>query len=193
MEPLHAFRDDGPLAEILSRALPAAPGGPTGLLVFGTLPLAIALATTEHPGPAVNAAVGWLVLVGCATLARGFRGRIDWLFPAVLRASEYGFVIWMTLRFDPGALPAAFAMLFAASIHHYESVYRIRHLDVAPPRWVGWMGGGWEGRIVLVAVLGHTSALATAMTTVAAFAGAVSVTESALVWVRRARVHGARV
>jgi hypothetical protein len=179
------FRDDGPIARacgaILGRAvrLPA-----IALLVVGALP-ALALLVIERSGAsdgAVGAAIVWLVLVGGASRGRPQTDRLRWAVPPVLRLVEYTVILWLAALAGRSGPAAAFALLAAVAYHHYDLFYRPRFLGVAPPRWVGDVAGGWEGRLVAGYVLLVTGALPAGFFAAAAVFAALFAGESISGW-----------
>jgi hypothetical protein len=138
---LLVYRDDGPIAMAI--------GGyrhhlaPSLLCLLAVLPLAVAIAFAD---PAVGRAAFVLAwFVGIGGLSRGGpleRDRFAWAVPGLLRAGEYGALIWLS---PVGALP----VLVALAWRHYDVVYAIRYRG-APPMWPT---GGWDGRLVLAWLL----------------------------------------
>lgn len=185
MNVIAEYRDDGPLAAAIGRALPLRFLNPVFLFLLGTAPLGGAIAWERDAGPWTGAALAWFVLLGGASSVRVATRGLDWLAPVVVRLTEYGATIALVALVETAALPAAYAALFAASIHQYETVYRIRHLKVPPPRWVSWVAGGWEIRLVLVWVLARTEYLSEGLYAIAAAIGTLFVIESAAVWIGR--------
>jgi len=110
--------------------------------------------------------------------------RLSWLLPPLMRTLEYGGLIALTLWVAPAALPACFALLAALAFHHYDTVYRLRHQRVAPPKWIGRIGGGWELRLAAAAVLAALGWLAPGMYAAAVLLGATYVAESVSSWWR---------
>ena len=79
-----------------------------------------------------------------------------WFAGPVLRAAEYGVIIWLVAVVsgpDPVRPVLAFTTLFALCLLHYDVVYRTRILTQAPPRWARLLGLGVEGRVLVVVVL----------------------------------------
>jgi hypothetical protein len=185
--PLDVFRDDGPLAHALSRAVPAARRvDPAALLAIGALPLLVVLVWPAHALPLgfAAAAVAWLVLVGGLGAGRSAGPRFAWTLPPMLRALEYGTLIKLTAIADPGAMPACYALLAVLAFHHYDAVYRLRHQRVAPPAWTRVAGGGWDGRLALAAVLALAGVLGPALVAAAIALGVAFVAESITSWLR---------
>jgi hypothetical protein len=183
--PLDLYRDDGPLA----RALGARLGGavrvaPAALLVLGALGLFAAIAI-EGDGASkglTGAAIAWLVLCGgCASGRRGREG-LGWTAPPVLRAAEYGGLLWIAAIDGQNSLPAAFALLAALAFRHYDLVYRLRYRGVAPPRWLGDLAGGWDGRLIAAYALLLVGALPAAFFVAAVLLAALFVSESVAGW-----------
>lgn len=83
----------------------------------------------------------------------GERSALRWLVPPALRAVEFGGITALAAIAGAGSLPAAFALLCAVAFHHYDVVYRLRQRNEVPPAWLATAGLGWDGRLVLVALL----------------------------------------
>jgi hypothetical protein len=175
------WRDEGPVAHALGRIGRRVPVPPVVLLAAGALPLAVAAAFGDA-GDAVTAAViAWLVVLG--GLAAGRPGAVAaWATPAVVRAAEYGGLVWLAAVAGPRALPAAFALLCALAYRHYDLVYRRRALGRPPADWVGTVAGGWEGRLLVALVLVLTGAATVGYWIAAALLAVLFVGESVAAW-----------
>lgn len=114
-------------------------------------------------------------------------GPFAWLVPPLVRAGEYGGLIALTAFTDPGALPACFAFLAAIALHHYDAVYRLRSGREPPSRWVAAIGGGWEVRLLVAAVLAWADVLEPAFVVAAVSLGTLYAIESAATWIRSGR------
>jgi len=153
---LENYRDDGPLATALGRALGRGVKLPAiALLLVAGLPLLVAIVLTGDGASKglVAGVIAWVVLVGGIASARPLDGRLAWAAPPALRALEYGGLLWIAAVAGAASLPAAFALLCAITYHHYESVYGLRHRGVTPPAWVNAVALGWDGRLLLGVVL----------------------------------------
>jgi hypothetical protein len=183
--PLEVYRDDGPLALALARALRVRLD-PATLLALAGLPLAVVLAWPAHAlatGVAA-AAAGWFVLVGSLGAGRTAGARWAWTVPPLLRGLEYGTLIKLTALAHPSAMPACYALLAVLAFHHYDAVYRLRHQRVPPPAWTRIAGGGWDGRLLVAAVLALTGGLAAAEIAAAVVLGVAFAAESITSWAR---------
>lgn len=176
MSELALLHDDGALAAAAARRRWPVPA--TALLTAATL-VALAGAVRPPTGP------GWAWAAGGATLAlvarAGRSGALGWLGPGLLRALEYGLALALV---GPG--PAAFALLGALSLHHYDLAYRGRLRGLAPPRWLLLALGGWELRtaaLIVAAALGVATPTAAALAVIVAGA---RVAEAAVAWTARA-------
>lgn len=107
---------------------------------------------------------------------------LAWLGPPLVRLAEYGGLIALTALSDPDALPFCFAFLAVLGFHHYDIAYRLMHYRLAPPAWVRWAGGGWDGRILVAAVLALAGVLGTGLLVAAVGLGAAYVAESLSTW-----------
>lgn len=190
---LELYRDDGPL----SRALGSALGGifrvpPVLLMAAGAIPLLCVL-VIEGDGAsdaAVGAVIGWLVLAGGISSGRPHTDRLRWAVLPLLRLVEYGTVLWLAALAGGSAPPAAFALLAVVAFRHYDLVYRLRYQGGPPPRWIGDVAGGWEGRLIAAYVLLLAGALPAGLYAIASVLGVLFVTESAFSWARVRRSSG---
>jgi hypothetical protein len=194
--PLFAYRDDGPVAgaigALIGRLVPAPP---VTLVLIGALPL-LGVLGEEGDGAsdlAAGLAIGWFVLVAGLSAGRPDDSRFRWLAPPFLRLTEYATLVWLGTLAGGDGVPAAFALLCALAFRHYDIVYRIRHQAMEPPAWVGVVGLGWAGRLIVAYVLLLADAYAIGLFVMAGVLGAVFVTETALGWARRGRVAQAVV
>jgi hypothetical protein len=137
MNPLAAYRDDGPLLALLGRTL--------GL---------------RMPVPA----------------------RLGWLVPPLVRTVEYGGLLGLAIYAGPAAVTACFVLLAVLAYHHYNTVYRLWHQHTPPPRWVRWVGGGWELRLIVAAVLLGTGGLAIGMIAAAVGLAGIYAAETVASW-----------
>ncbi len=185
---LQTYRDDGPLARAIGAvAAKAVPLNEVALALIGAGVLAAAAATLKQPVPdLLLAVVAAVVLIGAGS-ARSHFGRFAWVVPPLLRALEYGFLIRLTVLAEPDALPLCFALLAALAFHHYDTVYRIRQQGVAPPHWIGLIGGGWDARMLIAVVLAAVGLLGPGMLVAGAVLGTIYVTESISGWRRHVR------
>jgi len=105
------------------------------------------------------------IAAAIARIVPGFqlqmRGRFAWSGPALLRALELTTIALLVTIGSKGLQPLAFWILFAIAYHHYDTLYRSLQ-GAMPPRWLTWLGFGWDGRIVVVGVI--TLGLAASLT-----------------------------
>ena len=127
---------------------------------------------------------GPLARLAIRRLASPEPGPYAWLFPPLVRSTEHGLVIALTALMNADALPAAFAYLGVLAFHHYDIAYRLRDRGEPPPAWVGAVGGGWEGRSLVIALLAAVGALGLGLVVLAALLGTVWIAESAAGWIR---------
>jgi Family of unknown function (DUF5941)/CDP-alcohol phosphatidyltransferase len=91
-------------------------------------------------------------LIPMATRRRWWAGRAAWSVPALLRLVELGTVAVVVLAWHPTAVVIGFWWMAIVAFHHYDTLYRAMQGSAAP-RWLLWLGLGWEGRTALVVVL----------------------------------------
>lgn len=184
---LELYRDDGPLGRLLGRLVGHGRIPAEALVIAALLPLAALLLSQgeDVSHTALGAAVAWAVLAGGASSGCSHHGRFAWAVPTLLRMLEYGTLIWMVRVDSQDSLPGVFALLCAVAFRHYDIVYRLRHRREPPPDWVNWIGGGWEGRLLLVFALLVLGALPWSLYVAALLLGGASVAESASVWARQ--------
>jgi len=184
---LEIYRDDGPLGTAIGRALGRRiPLPAIALLVVAGLPLLVAI-VLEGDGAShglVAGVIAWAVLLGGLASGRRLTDRLRWTVPPALRAIEYAGLLWIGAVAGEDALPATFALLCAITYHHYETVYGLRHRGVTPPSWVNAVAGGWDGRLLVGAVLLLAGALPAAFWILAAALAALFVTETVAEWRR---------
>jgi hypothetical protein len=188
---LIAYRDDGPLAAafgLLTRGqLPSLPGAVAGGLIAGVL-LLIGLA--EQRGPLLFAPA-LALLLSAPGAGHPHSGRLDWLVPPIIRATEYGFL--GALGLGQGVWPPlVFILLGVLAYHHYDTVYRTRQ-RLWPATWVFRAGLGWEGRTLIAAAAAFAGVLPYAYAALAAYLGVLFVTESVVTWTRTERDTGVMV
>jgi hypothetical protein len=188
---LVAYRDDGPVAQVLGRL--------TGGQLPPLLPLLVASIVTGillaagvggQTSPAIFAPVLALLLCGPAS-ANPHRGRLDWLVPPIMRAIEYGYLA--TLGFAHGvSKPLVYAFIGVLAYHHYDTVYRTRQ-RLWPAQWVFRAGFGWDGRMLIAAAATLAGVLPFAFAVLTAYLGLLFGVESVHTWARTGRGSGVMV
>lgn len=180
---LTAYRDDGPLAQMVARA---------GRFRLQSLAITFAGVVAAGVGLAVDGpSTGAASLTGIAAfLVLGMIGgaarrhpRVQWLVPPLLRAGEYVIVALLAWRAGTPATWLGYVLLSVVAFHHYDIVYRLRHQRTAPSPTVSLLCGGWEGRTLLITVAAVAGVLAPVLVAAAAWCGALFVSESMRSWV----------
>jgi hypothetical protein len=187
MSDLVVYRDDGPLVSLLGQRPGRGVSLPAPLLTLAGG--AVLVAGLASAGGGVSKAVLGIATIGyvlLAGLAAGQRliGRLDWLVPPLLRVVEYGALLVLALLAEPAAVPACFALLAVLAYHHYNTVYRLRHQRIPPPRWLRFAGGGWELRLLVAYALLVTGGLAIGMIVAATGLAVIYAAETVLSWRR---------
>jgi phosphatidylglycerophosphate synthase len=183
-----SHRDDGPLARRVLGALGARSSRPLPLAALAVLFVAGFVAAHMTGAVDVASARRWIpVDVGLAlvaALAAGAPqdGSLDWLVPGALRAVEYLAVIAIGIGYNV-PLPAVFGLLFALAMHHYNLTARMEKHQRAP-RFQQW-ALGWDGRLVLLAVLAAAGAPYAAIVSLAGYLVVVFCVGVFFAWWRR--------
>ena len=191
-DPIPVYRDDGPLALALGRALgPVVKLPPPLLIVLGLIPLVavIAIAGPDTSLGVAGAVLAWVGLVLGIASGTPPRPAIRWAEPPLMRATEYTALIWIAALEGPDAYPAAFALLAALTFRHYDLVYRLRHRGVVPARWVSRLSGGWDGRLIVAFFLLAAGALPVGYFVAAGVLGVAFVGEAVYGWLAVGRVQ----
>jgi hypothetical protein len=191
-DPIPVYRDDGPLALALGRALGPVVKVPAPLLILlGLLGLvaAIVIGGDDTSLGVAGAVIAWVVLTLGIASGTPPRARIRWAEPPLMRATEYTALIWIAALEGQDAYPAAFALLAALTFRHYDLVYRLRHRGVVPARWVSRLSGGWELRLIVAFVLLAAGALPAGYYVAAGLLGVAFVSEAVYGWLAVGRVQ----
>jgi hypothetical protein len=189
---LSVYRDDGPLARALGRALGPRLRVPAPLaMLVAVVPLLAAIAIWGDGAPAgVTAAVlAWLLLAGGTAAGRPHGDRMGWAGPPLACLGEYAAILWIAVLAGPASLPAAFALLSALTFRHYDLAYRLRHRGVTPAPWVNALSGGWDGRVVVALLLLAAGALPAGYFVAAAVLGIAFAAEAAAGWMIEGRIE----
>jgi hypothetical protein len=184
------YRDDGPLLDALGTALSGRNRDRAALPLSTSalLPLVVLLVVPSDQAPAALAVALSLAVLANAQITRTEHGApFDWLVPPLLRLAEYSALLRLTALVAPDAVPACYALLAAVAYHHYDVVYRLRDRNELPPRWLRWLGLGWEGRLLAAALLAHLGVLAPGLIIAAVVLGAVYVIDGVVGWLRSGR------
>ncbi|MBG0821668.1 hypothetical protein HS048_13070 [Planomonospora sp. ID91781] len=179
---LLAYRDDGPLVTALRRAagpgLPPVPACLAALLVV----VAMAVAGMLDDGPVLIVPALVMVALVLPTAARDHLGKLDWLVPPLIRATEFLVVILVGLAADaPKWL--LFVLLYVVGYHTYDTVYRTRQ-GIWPPDWVFRAGLGWEIRLLLLGAGAALGVLTWVLAALTLYLGVLFAIESVTSWVR---------
>jgi len=142
------------------------------------------LAREEASWWLIGACVGWVVLCGGLSSGRPLRDRLRWAVPQLLRAIELGAIIWIASATSDDADPAAFALLLAIAFRHYDVAYRFAQRGTTPPRGLGLLLGGWDGRLLATTALGAAGAAAAGFYVLAVYIGVLAVGEAIAFWLR---------
>ncbi|MCU1677044.1 MAG: hypothetical protein JWM93_1802, partial [Frankiales bacterium] len=164
-----------------ARLVPAA----VGALLGATAVAAGILAGKADPSTALVICVAAIFVLAAGGTGGGRETRFDWLGPVAVRAGEYGFLLWLGSTTAHG-LPAAYALLSVLAFHHYDTVYRLRHLHAAPPRRLR-AAGGWDGRVLVAAIVYAVDAIRPVYLVSAGVLGVAFVAESVHAWVTASR------
>jgi hypothetical protein len=138
-----------------------------------------------------NGPLLWLALLAVPESGkqRWWANRAAWAVPPVLRLLELALVAVVVLAICPAAAVIGFWWMAVVAFHHYDTLYRAMQ-DCDSPRWLTWLGLGWEGRSIVVIVLVVAGYVATGLTWGAWALAALFVVISSVQWLS---VQGRRV
>ncbi|WP_449060257.1 DUF5941 domain-containing protein [Planomonospora algeriensis] len=187
---LLAYRDDGPLVTALRRAVgPGLPPVPASLAALLAV-VAMAVAGMLDDGPVLIVPALVMVVLVLPTAARDHLGKLDWLVPPLIRATEFLIVILVGLAADaPKWL--LFVLLYVVGYHTYDTVYRTRQ-GIWPPDWVFRAGLGWEIRLLLLGAGAALGALTWVLAALTLYLGVLFAIESVTSWVRLDKASAAK-
>ena len=137
-----------------------------GLIAFGYVLAGRTLRTFTWSGPTPETGVLLLSRQGdsgpilsavakavpSAVRARLWAGRAGWAIPPTLRFVELAVVAVVALAWFPSVSILAFWWMAIVAFHHYDTLYRAMQ-GSGSPRWVTWLGLGWDGRTIVVLLL----------------------------------------
>lgn len=188
---LVAYRDDGPVAQLLGKLTKGQLPPLLPLLVAGVVTtILLAAGVSGQTSPAIFAPVLVLLLAGPGA-THPHTGRLDWLVPPIIRAVEYGYLA--TLGFGHGvSKPLVYAFLGVLAYHHYDTVYRTRQ-RLWPATWVFRAGLGWDGRMLIMAIAALAGRLPFAFAVLGLYLALLFGIESVHTWVRAGTGRGVMV
>ena len=188
---LVAYRDDGPIAQLLGRLTKGQLPPLLPLLVAAVVtPILLGAGVSGQTSPAIFAPVLALLLAGPGA-AHPHTGRLDWLVPPIIRAVEYGYLATLGFGHDvPKAL--VYAFLGVLAYHHYDTVYRTRQ-RLWPARWVFRAGLGWDGRMLIMAAAALAGRLPIVFAVIGVYLALLFGVESVYTWVRAGKGSGVMV
>jgi phosphatidylglycerophosphate synthase len=180
---LVAYRDDGPLALALGRLpLPPLPASALVLAGVGVLLGVVAITGDGASWPLAGATLAAVIAAGGVSAGRPLLDRMRWAVPPALRVAEYAGILWVAALAGGSAVPGAFALLLAVTFRHYDTVYRLRHREASPPRWLNRAAGGWDGRVLACYVLAAAAAVPAGFYAAGALLGIAFVGEAIAGW-----------
>ncbi|MET8338899.1 DUF5941 domain-containing protein [Streptosporangium canum] len=179
---LLAYRDDGPLVTALRDKMgPGLPPVPATLVALLAI-IAMAVTGMLDDGPVLLVPAVVMVLLVLPTAARDHLGKLDWLAPPLIRATEFLTIILVGLAADaPKWL--LFVLLYVVGYHTYDTVYRTRQ-SIWPPDWVFKAGLGWELRLLLLGAGAALGVLTWVLAALTLYLGVLFAIESVTSWVR---------
>jgi hypothetical protein len=188
---LVAYRDDGPIAQVLGRL--------TRGQLPPLLPLLVAVVVTGillitgvngQTSPAIFAPVLALLLAGPGS-THPHSGRLDWLVPPIMRAIEYGYLATLAFAHDVSK-PLTYAFIGVLAYHHYDTVYRTRQ-RLWPAKWVFRAGLGWDGRMLIAAAAVLAGVLPLVLAVLGVYLGLLFGIESVYTWTRTGKGSGVMI
>ena len=156
---LESFRDDGPIARALGSLGARIPAPPLAIAAVVPLVAAIAIEGDGASNGLAIAVIAWLVMIAGLSGRRTGTSRIRWIVPPLVRLGEYAGLLWLGTLAGASSEPAAFALLAALTLRHYDIVYGLRYRGAPVSDRLGVAMGGWDGRLALACLLLVTDAL----------------------------------
>ena len=135
----------------------------------------------------IAAVIAWLVVIGGLSGGRAGTSRLRWIVPPVVRLGEYAGLLWLATLAGAASVPAAFALLAALTLRHYDIVYGLRYRGAPVSERLGVVAGGWDGRLVLGCALLLTDALQAGFYVLAALIAVVFAAAAIRDWSRARR------
>jgi hypothetical protein len=187
MDVIQAYRDDGPLAELLGPVVARLPVAPLPAITAGAaaLVVGVALDGTTTGWPTVLGVAGFVVAL-TGGLVRPPRRRLQWVVSPLLRAGEYGLLVILGWRAGGAGAVVAFGLQCALAFHHYDTVYRLRQGIAGAPAALQRLGLGWDGRMLLVLGASLLGVFAPVAVVLAVWCALLFVTDSVGQWLRAA-------
>lgn len=170
------YLDLGPLADLERRLVRTVP---TMLVILTALGLVASLLVDPGAAGIGLALIAFLFAAG----AWNASGKLGWLVPPLVRATEYMFIAVTAIRAEVAG-GSVYALIAAVAYHHYDTVYRNRQLGAPPPRGLRLLLGGFETRMMAVWLAAVFDVAEVSVPLAAMYILALSVTESARAWVR---------
>lgn len=175
--PPGSFVDAGLLARLMSNAAGDGFSNVAGRALAGGLVaicIGVVWAWQASAWPMFFAVFGFLFAAAIA-LAGPLRGDHAWAVPPLMRGVEMAVLMVIASTVAATGRFAAAAAAGAIYLLTSETIDRWRYLHAAPPAWVPVLGGGFDGRILLVAAGGLVGAMVatSAMYLVAVVVGAL--------------------
>jgi hypothetical protein len=183
---LLAYRDDGPLVELLrdkmGAGLPPVPAGLLSLLAVVVITVTGVLGDGDGTGPIMLLPVLVMVALMVPTAPRDHLGRFDWLLPPLIRGTEFLTIIVLGIAAGtPKWL--LFVLIYVVGYHTYDTVYRTRQ-SIWPAPWVFQAGLGWEVRLLLLGAGAALGLLTWVVAVMSVYLGVLFAVESVTSWVR---------
>jgi hypothetical protein len=181
---LESFRDDGPIARALGPLGRPVPAPLLATAAVVPLVAAMAIRGDDASNGLAVAVIAWLVLVAGLSGGRTGTSRVRWMVPPLLRVGEYAGLLWLGTLAGASSEPAAFALLAALTLRHYDIVYGLRYRGAPVSDRLGVAAGGWDGRLALGCVLLVTGGLPAGFYVLAAIIAVVFSTAAIRDWSR---------
>jgi phosphatidylglycerophosphate synthase len=112
-----------------------------------------------------------------------WRGPWGWAYPALLRTLELGIMTLIALWWAPSVIVLVFWWMAIVAFHDYDLLYRALH-NRAMPRWLIWLGLGWDGRLIVVMLALSFTVLATVLGVGIVWLAIVLVVVASAQWLR---------
>lgn len=149
--------DRGPIALLIQRSLPRSAAVP--VLLAGLAAWAAGIVVLPVTAATAAALLAMAAVTVPAAAGAAAAHRFAWAIPTALAVLELSMWLTATAVLAPQSAPWGFALAGVVAYHRYDLLYRAMG-GVPAPRWIEYITGGTDGRVIAMAVLAAAGAAA---------------------------------